>query len=105
MHTPSHLSVATSDFMEMLTKVLPLLLTHLQTDNGSEFAHHFDIFLEKNGIVYFNIYPRSPKMNAEIERFNRTLPKAFIVRNQILLAHDIDIFNKKSLLNDYCGTM
>lgn len=90
-----HSSAATSDFMGMLTKVLPLPLTHLQTDNGSEFAHHFDIFLEKNGIVHFHTYPRSPKMNAEIERFNRTLSEAFIMRNRMLLAYDIDAFNKK----------
>ena len=56
--------------MDMFTKVSPIPTTHIQTDNGSEFANHFEILLEKKGIVHFHTYPRSPKMNAEIERFN-----------------------------------
>lgn len=91
----AHSSSTTADFMGMLTKVLPIPLTHLQTDNGSEFAHHFDIYLEKANIVHFHTYPRSPKMNAEIERFNRTLSDAFISRNRMLLAYDLDEFNKR----------
>lgn len=91
----SHSSKATTDFMEKFTKVSPLPTTHIQTDNGSEFANHFDIYLEENGIVHFHTYPRTPKMNAEIERFNRTLSDAFISRNRYLLAYDIDAFNQK----------
>lgn len=34
-------------------------------------------------------------MNAEIERFNRTLSDAFIKHNKLLLAYDIDTFNQK----------
>jgi len=34
-------------------------------------------------------------MNTEIERFNRTVSEAFISRNRMLLAYDIDAFNKK----------
>lgn len=91
----SHSSKAASDFMDLFTKVSPVPVTHIQTDNGSEFADHFDIFLTDNGLVHFHTYPRSPKMNAEIERFNRTLSEAFIARNRQLLAYDIDTFNAK----------
>lgn len=91
----SHSSKAASDFMDKFTKVSPIPVTHIQTDNGSEFADHFDIFLEDNGIAHFHAYPRSPKMNAEIERFNRTLSEAFISRNRHLLAYDIGQFNEK----------
>lgn len=91
----SHSSKAASDFMDKFKHVSPISVTHVQTDNGSEFANHFDIFLEENGVVHFHTYPRSPKMNAEIERFNRTLSDAFISRNRYLLAYDIDAFNEK----------
>ena len=91
----SHSSESASDFMNVFTKVSPIPTTHVQTDNGSEFANHFEILLEKKGITHFHTYPRSPKMNAEIERFNRTLLEAFINQNRMLLAYDIDAFNKK----------
>jgi transposase InsO family protein len=70
-------------------------LTHIQTDNGSEFAKHSDVYLAKNDIVHFHTYPRCPKQNSEIERFNRTLSEAFIKGNKHLLAYDIDEFNQK----------
>lgn len=91
----NHSSSGATDFMEKFKSVAPISLTHVQTDNGSEFAYHFDIFLEKNSIVHFHTYPRCPKQNAEIERFNRTISEAFIQPNRLLLAHDIDSFNKK----------
>ena len=91
----SHSSVQTADFMKKFKTVAPISLTHVQTDNGSEFADHFDVFLEKNGIVHFHSYPRCPKMNTEIERFNRNISEAFISRNRMLLAYDIEAFNQK----------
>ena len=91
----NHSSDSASDFMQKFKKVSPISLTHIQTDNGSEFAKHFEIHLEKNNIVHFHTYPRCPKMNSEIERFNRTLSDAFIQQNRLLLAYDIDTFNQK----------
>ena len=91
----NHSSDAVVDFMKKFKEVAPVSLTHVQTDNGSEFAKHFEIFLEKNDIVHFHTYPRSPKMNSEIERFNRTLSDAFIKQHRMLLAYDIDAFNQK----------
>ncbi len=91
----NHSSDAAVDFMKKFKEVAPISLTHVQTDNGSEFAKHFDVFLERNDIVHFHTYPRTPKMNSEIERFNRTLSDAFIKQNRMLLAYDIDAFNQK----------
>ena len=91
----NHSSDSATDFMKQFKSVAPLSLTHIQTDNGSEFAKHFEIYLEKNGIVHFHTYPRCPKQNSEIERFNRTLSDAFIKQNRLLLAYDIDQFNQK----------
>ncbi|MDO8603849.1 MAG: integrase core domain-containing protein, partial [bacterium] len=91
----NHSSDSASDFMKKFKSVAPMSLTHVQTDNGSEFAKHFEVYLEKNGIIHFHTYPRCPKMNSEIERFNRTLSDAFIKQNRMLLAYDIDKFNEK----------
>jgi len=91
----NHSSDATSDFMQKFKQVSPVSLTHVQTDNGSEFEKHFHLYLEKSGIIHFNSYPHSPKENSEIERFNRTLSEAFIQRNRLLLAYNIDEFNAK----------
>ena len=91
----NHSSKGTTDFMEKFKSVAPISLTHIQTDNGSEFAHHFELLLEKDGVTHFHTYPRCPKMNSEIERFNRTLSDAFIKQNRMLLAHNIDAFNQK----------
>jgi transposase InsO family protein len=93
----NHSSDSATDFMKKFKSVAPLQLTHVQTDNGSEFANHFEMYLEKNGIVHFHTYPRCPKMNTEIERFNRTLSDAFIKQNRYLLAYDIDAFNQKMI--------
>ncbi|MBI3251392.1 MAG: transposase [Candidatus Andersenbacteria bacterium] len=91
----SHASTKTADFMKMFQHVAPFDVTHIQTDNGSEFADHFDLLLNEQGIAHFHTYPRCPKMNAEIERFNRTLSEAFIAPNRYLLAYNLPEFNKR----------
>lgn len=91
----SHSSDAAKDFMQKFKSVAPVSLTHVQTDNGSEFEKHFHLYLEKSGVIHFNTYPRCPKMNSEIERFNRTLSDAFITQHRMLLAYDTNAFNEK----------
>lgn len=53
----------------------------IQTDNGSEFLGKFHQYLLEKNIDHEFIYPRSPKVNAFIERFNRTIQEEFIERN------------------------
>ena len=91
----SHTSATAAEFLRLLKGVAPLSLTHVQTDNGSEFAAHFELLLAKEGITHFHTYPKSPKQNAEVERFNRTLSEAFICYHRHLLAYDTETFNKK----------
>lgn len=65
----------------------------VQTDNGSEFLGEFNQYLEEVGIKHEFIYPRSPKVNGYIERFNRTFKEEFLYK------YELDIpekkFNKK----------
>ena len=95
----NHTSLSASDFIKKLQASSPFSITHIQTDNGSEFAYHFRDYLEKQNIIHYHIYPRSPNMNAYIERFNRTLSEEFIKYNRVTLAHDLELFNQK--LIDY----
>jgi transposase InsO family protein len=95
----SHTSLSAADFIKKLQASAPFPVTHIQTDNGCEFAYHFRDYLEKQNIIHYHIYPRSPNMNAYIERFNRTLSEEFIKHNRLSLAYDINLFNQK--LIDY----
>lgn len=59
----------------------PTKIYMVQTDNGSEFLESFHEYLEAQNMRHLFIYPRSPKINAYIERFNRTIQEEFILRN------------------------
>ena len=50
----------------------------VQTDNGSEFLLNFHKYLEENNIKHIFIYPRCPKINGVVERFNRTIQEECI---------------------------
>ncbi|MFH1354500.1 MAG: integrase core domain-containing protein [bacterium] len=92
---PSHSSKNAADFMATFKQVAPLQLTHVQTDNGSEFQHHFELLLKKEGITHFHSYPRCPQMQSEVERFNRTVSDAFIKQRRHLLAYNLEGFNRQ----------
>ena len=53
-------------------------MSHVQTDNGSEFEDHFRRAVEELGVVHFYNYPRHPQSNAHVERFQGTLRKQFV---------------------------
>ena len=65
------------------------------SDNGSEFLGHFQQRLEERGITHWWTYPRSPKMNAHAERFNRTLQEPFVDYHEDFLFDDLTAFNQK----------
>jgi len=88
-------SASARDFFKELEQVLPFNVTHIQTDNGSEFEKYFRKYIADIGITHFNTYPRSPKMNAYIERFNGTLQREFANSYLNLLSIDIDTFQTK----------
>lgn len=91
----NHSSTSAADFLRKLIEVCPFSIDELQTDNGSEFAKFFEDACSSLGLTHFHTYPRSPKMNAHIERFNRTLSEDFIMPNRMLLKMNIDAFNEK----------
>ncbi|MGB9694101.1 MAG: DDE-type integrase/transposase/recombinase, partial [Fervidobacterium sp.] len=78
-------SISTSDFIQKLVQITPYEIKGIQTDNGSEFLNHFDKLAAKQGIVHFFTYPKCPKQNGVIERFNRTLQEEFVNEYSYLL--------------------
>lgn len=98
--TKSHASKAAEEFFELCLKVFPSSLNFLYvlTDNGSEFKKHFSERLRELYLTHFHTYPKTPKMNSHIERFNRTIQEEFVDYNSYLLINPDD-FNRK--LVDY----
>lgn len=90
-----HSSKSASDFLKKLIEVTPFHITEIQTDNGSEFADVFHDECMKRSITHYHTYPRCPKMNGTVERFNRTLSEDLIQRHLSLLRDDIASFNDK----------
>ena len=87
-------SSTAKDFMMKFQKVFPYLIKHVQTDNGQEFHLHFQEYLKTQNIVQFWNYPRSPKMNAFVERFNRTIQEEHSNYRQWDLKDNLELFNK-----------
>lgn len=90
----THLSSTSArDFLRKFIDVAPFTVRNIQTDNGSEFAKYFASEVEALGITHFHTYPRHPKMNAFVERFNRTIQDEFASWRRQTLSHDIERFN------------
>lgn len=91
----NHSSQTAADFLRRVIATCPFPIVELQTDNGSEFARYFEDACISFDIKHFHTYPRSPKMNPFIERFNRTLSEDFIRYRLATLREDIDFFNSQ----------
>ena len=87
-------STTSTDFMKKLEEVVPFTIKRVQTDNGLEFEKYFRDYLNLKKILHFHNYPKCPKMNAFIERFNRTIQEDFINSNLLHLKEDINRFNR-----------
>lgn len=81
------------DFYERFRALYPLQIKDWQTDNGSENLGEFDKALREANIPHLFIYPRCPKINSIIERYNRTLQEEFI-DNHLDVIHDKPLFHQ-----------
>ena len=86
------------DFYERFCALYPLRIKDWQTDNGSENLGEFDTTLRKANIPHLFIYPRCPKINSIIERYNRTIQEEFI-DSHLDIIHDKPLFHEH--LADY----
>ncbi len=86
------------DFYHKFTQVYPGRIKSWQTDNGSENLSVFDEQLARDKIPHYFTYPRCPKVNGTIERYNRTIQEEFI-QNHCDVLDDTVEFNRR--LVDY----
>ena len=89
----THSSYSSRDFLHRLNYLLDGKINNIQTDNGSEFLKYFDRACYYLNINHYFSRNHTPKDNAVLERFNRTLQEEFL--DQGNLNTDIDIFNRK----------
>ena len=82
--TTSHASRAAAEFFERCRDLFPYPMEHVLTDNGSEFLKDFDENLRRLHLIHWSTYPKTPKMNAHAERFNRTIQDEFFINHRVL---------------------
>lgn len=88
----------TLDFFHKLQLFYPGVIKSVQTDNGLEFLGVFDAYLKRINLPHYFIYPRCPRINGVVERYQRSLNEEFIQPNLDLI-HDPKAFSGK--LADY----
>ncbi len=64
-------------FLEALIARAPFTIKAIQVDGGSEFKADFETFCQQREIRLFVLPPRSPKLNAHVERAQRTHREEF----------------------------
>ena len=86
------------DFLEKLQSWYPLPIREVQTDNGAEFEGEFDAYLRSQHIPHRWSYPRCPRINGCVERYQRTLAEEFIQVHQDLVRQPTEFLHQ---LADY----
>lgn len=87
-------SRAAKDFLKRLVLLCPVAIRSLQSDNGSEFLGEFDSYLGTLEIEHRFSYPRCPKINSCVERYNRTIKDEFVAQN-LEVIHDLRLFRQR----------
>jgi len=65
-------SLAAARFLDTLLDRMPFPVAAVQVDGGSEFAAEFELACQQRQLPLFVLPPRSPKLNAHVERAHRT---------------------------------
>jgi putative transposase len=97
-YVPRLSSTVAKEVFTKFRSLNPTSISIVQTDNGSEFLGAFHDEVTLLHLTHQFIYPRLPKVNGFIERFNRTVQEEFILRNDDIY-YDLDSFREK--LNKY----
>lgn len=70
-------SLAAARFLDTLLERFPFPVKALQVDGGSEFAAQFELACQRKQLPLFVLPPKSPKLNAHVERSHRTHHEEF----------------------------
>lgn len=63
---------AATRLLDAIQDRFPYLISAIQIDGGGEFKAHFEAECEARGLRLFVLPPRSPKLNGQVERLQRT---------------------------------
>ena len=88
-----HSTYASEEFLRVILKKFPFKIECIQTDNGAEFTNRlnpqatnkktkFEKALEKLGIRYKLIKPKTPRHNGKVERSHRKDQERFYYKKQ-----------------------
>ncbi len=70
-------ALAATHFLDTLLERFPFPVKALQVDGGSEFAAEFELACQQKQLPLFVLPPKSPKLNAHVERSHRTHHEEF----------------------------
>jgi putative transposase len=70
-------SLAAAHFLDSVLDRVPFPVRALQVDGGSEFAAEFELACQQKELPLFVLPPKSPKLNAHVERSHRTHHEEF----------------------------
>jgi transposase InsO family protein len=90
-------SKQTATLWQLSKACFPYPIKRVLSDNGSEFKAAFDAEVARDKTQRWLTYPKTPKMNAHVERFNGSIQKEFVAYHEDLLFTDIQLFNDKLL--------
>ena len=76
LHTAATASLA-AQFLESVLARMPFGVKAIQVDNGSEFMAEFEQACREKQLRLFVLPPRSPKLNGQVERAQRTHTEEF----------------------------
>lgn len=82
-----------SDFLDRLIEKSPFPIRAIQVDGGSEFKAEFEEACHLKNIRLFALPPRSPKLNGQVERVNRSYTEEFYQVHPI--PFDVALHNKQ----------
>ena len=82
-------------FLEEIISSVGYPIHTIQTDNGSEFAGEFDKVIQQLQLIHLWSYPRRPKTQAFVERFNGILQEEFLDYEIDSLHQGTAIFDEK----------
>jgi len=90
-------SKSAADFLEFVRLKMPFKIKSIQVDGGSEFRDKFENLCQQQNIPLFVLPPKSPELNGNVERVNKTLRYEFYRLYDGLL----DFFSIRKSLKDY----
>lgn len=89
-------SLTTSNFIKEIISQVDYPIHTIQSDNGSEFEAVFRSTLTKLNINQLNSYPKRPKTQGYIERFNWTFEDEFLYYHLDTALEDLSLLDKKT---------